>query len=72
MRSQHHSNYVSTVEVMHRCMITYMERTANMPDEWYISSVYDSCWRKGHQVTMQDVADLYFIYRPRQKRFWEK
>ena len=60
---------------MHRCLLTYMERASNMPDGWYISNAYDSCWRKGYQVTMKDIADLYFIYNPcrkDKKQFWEK
>ena len=64
---QHHSKYVGSDSVIHKCLLTYLEMFSNAQPEWYITSVYDSCSRKGYEVTMEDIAKLFVLYRPQWK-----
>ena len=62
--SRHHSKYVSGDNVAHRCLMTYLDISRNMPPEWYVQNVYDSCNRKGYDVPMESIAKLFVLYRP--------
>ena len=64
---QHHSKYLSPDNVIHRCLMTYLDIFSNAQPEWYITNVYDSCSRKGYEVSMLDIAKLFVLYRPEWK-----
>ena len=40
---------------------------SNMAAEWYITSVYYSCNRKGYNPSKVDIAKLFVLYRPEWK-----
>ena len=61
---RHHSKYVSPDNVIHKCLMTYLEMFPNMSPNGMIQTVYDSCSRKGYEVSMLDVAKLFVLYRP--------
>jgi len=61
--SKHHSHYVSEANVIHRCLMTYLDMFSNMTPEWYINSVYYSCNRKGYAPSRIDIAKLFVLYR---------
>ena len=63
-KTRHHSKYVSESNVIHRCLMTYLDMFSNMQPEWYINSVYYSCNRKGFHPTRKDIAKLFVLYRP--------
>ena len=63
-KTRHHSKYVSEANVIHRCLMTYLDMFSNMQPEWYINSVYYSCNRKGFHPTRKDIAKLFVLYRP--------
>ena len=65
--NRHHSKYVSEDNVAHRCLMTYLDMFSNMPPDWYIQNVYDSCSRKGYKVSMFNIAKLFILYRPNWK-----
>jgi len=53
---RHHSNYVSNQQVIHKCFTTYYEELfQNMPFQWYVQNVYDSCSRKGFNISYEEV-----------------
>ena len=64
---RHHSKYVSEYNVIHKCLMTYLDMFSNMPPNWYIQNVYDSCSRKGYDVSMLTIAKLFILYRPNWK-----
>jgi len=53
---RHHSNYVSSQQVIHKCLITYQGIFRNMPFGWYVQNVYDSVNRKGYNVSLEEVV----------------
>ena len=61
---RHHSKYVSEYNVIHKCLMTYLEMFPNMSPNGMIQTVYDSCSRKGYEVSMLDGAKLFVLYRP--------
>ena len=67
IKHRHHSGYVSEANVIHRCLMTYMDMFSNMPAEWYIDSVYYSCSRKGYFPTRLEVAKYFLLYNPEWK-----
>ena len=67
IKHRHHSGYVSEANVIHRCLMTYMDMFSNMPAEWYINSVYYSCSRKGYFPTRLEVAKYFLLYNPKWK-----
>lgn len=64
---RHHTNYVSEDNVLHKCLITYLEMFSNMPPAWYIQNVRDSCNRKGYDVPIEDIVKMFTQYRPEWK-----
>ena len=64
---QHHFGYASMDNVMHRCLMTYLDMFNDMPPQWYIQNTYDSCSRKGYEVSMESIAKLFVLYRPNWK-----
>ena len=48
--SRHHSKYVSNQEVIHKCLITYIDILSNMPFSWYVDRVDESVCRKGYTI----------------------
>lgn len=62
---RHHSKYVSDANVIHRCLLQYLDMFPNMMPNGMIQTVYDSCNRKGYKVSMLDIAKLYILYRPK-------
>ena len=64
---RHHSKYISVPNVIHKCMLTYLDHTSNMPPEWYINSVYYSCSRKGYFPTRIEIAKYFILYKPNWK-----
>lgn len=44
-----------------------MDMFSNMAAEWYITSVYYSCNRKGYNPSKVDIAKLFVLYRPEWK-----
>ena len=64
---QHHSEYKSPDNVIHKCLMTYLDICSNAQPEWYITNVYDSCSRKGYEVPIEDIAKLFVLYRPQWK-----
>ena len=55
---RHHSGYVSNQDVIHKCFITYYEEhSQNMPYQWYVQNIYDSCARKGFIIPIEEVED---------------
>jgi len=63
----HHSKYVSPDNVIHKCLMTYLDIFSNAQPEWYITNVYDSCSRKGYEVRLESIAKLFVLYRPQWK-----
>ena len=58
MMSRHHSKYVSHQDVIHKCLVTYMDVLANMPFTWYVDRVHESVGRKmGVKVTREEVIN---------------
>jgi hypothetical protein len=43
---RHHSKYLSEQDVIHKCLITYMDVLSNMPFSWYVDRVHESVGRK--------------------------
>ena len=61
---RHHSHYVSNQQVIHKCLLTYYEEISqNMPFQWYVQNVYDSCSRKGFNIPLEEVETTvrYFL-----------
>ncbi len=61
---RHHSKYVSGNNVAHRCLMSYLNMFPNMSPNGMIQTVYDSCNRKGYEVSMLTIAKLFVLYRP--------
>ena len=61
---RHHAGYVSNQDIIHKCLLTYYdELSQNMPFQWYVQNVYDSCARKGFHIPIEEVEDTvrYFL-----------
>ena len=43
---RHHSKYLSEQDVIHKCLMTYMDVLSNMPFSWYVDRVHESVGRK--------------------------
>ena len=55
--SKHHSKYVSTQDVIHKCLSTYYgELFQNMPFVWYVDRVQESTVRKGFNIPRIEIA----------------
>ena len=55
---RHHSNYVSNQDAIHKCFITYYDELfQNMPFQWYVQNIHDSCARKGFIIPIEEVED---------------
>ena len=55
INKRHHTNYVSNQQVIHKCFMTYYDMFYNMPFQWYVQNVYDSCSRKGFNILQKEV-----------------
>ena len=55
---RHHAGYVSNQQVIHKCFTTYYEEhSKNMPFQWYVQNIHDSCARKGFIIPKEEVED---------------
>ena len=63
----HPEIFVSQANAIHKCVMTYLNMTSNMPPKWYIQNVYDSCNRKGYTVTLEEVIKYFILYKPQYK-----
>ena len=53
---RHHTGYVSHQDIIHKCLLTYYDELfQNMPFQWYVQNVYDSCSRKGFNIPLEEV-----------------
>ena len=53
---RHHAGYVSNQDVIHKCFLTYYgELFKNMPFQWYVQNIHESCSRKGFQIPIEEV-----------------
>ena len=55
--TRHHSGYVSNQDIIHKCFNTYYDIFHNMPFQWYVQNVYDSCARKGYIIPHEELED---------------
>ena len=61
---RHHAGYVSNQDIIHKCLLTYYDELfQNMPFQWYVQNVYDSCSRKGFNIPLEEVETTarYFL-----------
>ncbi len=55
MSSKHHSKYVSNLDVIHRCYMTYKDVLQTMPFIWYVDRVEESVVRKGFYISRKEI-----------------
>ena len=54
---RHHSKYLSEQDVIHKCLMTYMDVLSNMPFSWYVDRVHESVGRKmGVRVDRESIG----------------
>ena len=63
----HPETFASKDNAIHKCLMTYLNMTSNMPPKWYIHNVYDSCNRKGYAATVEEISKILVLYKPQYK-----
>lgn len=64
---RHPELFDGRVNAIHKCLMTYLNMTSNMPPKWYIYNVKDSCVRKGYEVSVEELCKYFVLYKPEWK-----